>query len=118
MGANVIPGRNVSSMKFSLSLIARRGLQTHSIFRLALEGDTELEELDDDVSELIEEDLIILGVTFDVFLEFFVFDQGHVGGEHHEGLGGDVLVLLGTVPLSYTLIACSMVCFTQRVKVI
>lgn len=80
-------GANGNGFNFYLysPSIARRRLQAHSVFGLALEGDTELEELDDDVSELVEENLIVLGVTFDVSLEFFVFDQGHVCGEHHEG---------------------------------
>lgn len=35
-----------------------------------------------------------------MFLELAVLDEGHVRGEHHEGFGGDVLVLFRAVPLS------------------
>lgn len=80
-------------------LVATRRLQRHPVFRLALEWYTQFEELDKDVSELVEEDLIVLGVAFDVFLKLFVLDQGHVRRQHHEGFGGDILVLLRAVPL-------------------
>lgn len=64
-----------------------------------LEGNTELEELDNDVGEVLEEELIVGGVLLNPLLELLVLDEGHVGGKHHEGLGLLVLKLLGAVPL-------------------
>lgn len=72
-------------------------LEGHAL--LSLEGNTELEKLHDDVGEVLEEGVVVLGVLLDVRLEALVLDQGHVGGKHHEGLGGDILELLGAVPL-------------------
>lgn len=74
-------------------------LQRHPIVESAREGHAQLEELDDNVAELAEEDVVVLGVALDVFPEFLVLDQRHVGREHHEGFGGYVFVLAGSVPL-------------------
>ena len=57
------------------------------------EGDTELEEAKDDGGEVLEEEIVILGVLLDPRLELLVLNQRHIGGKHHEGLGGLVLVL-------------------------
>jgi len=73
------------------------GLEGHAL--LSLERNTELEELHDDVGEIVHEGVVVLGVLLNVGLEALVLDQGHVGGQHHEGLGGDILELLGAVPL-------------------
>jgi hypothetical protein len=72
-------------------------LEGHAL--LSLEGNTELEQLHDDVGEVMHEGVVVLGVLLDVGLEALVLDQSHVGGQHHEGLGGDILELLGAVPL-------------------
>ena len=66
---------------------------------ILLEGNAELEELDDDGREVLEEEIVVVGVLLDPDLELLVLDEGHVGGKHHEGLGLLVLVLLGAVPL-------------------
>jgi len=61
---------------------------------------TELEQLAEDVGELLEESLVVLGVTFYVGAEALVLDQCHIGGKHHQTLGGDVLELLWAIPLA------------------
>lgn len=73
------------------------GLEGHTL--LGLEGNTELEKSHDNIGEIVEEGVIVLGVPLDVGLEALVLDQGHVGGQHHKSLGGDILELLGAVPL-------------------
>jgi hypothetical protein len=73
------------------------GLEGHAL--LSLERNTELEKLHADVGEIVHESVVVLGILLDVALEALVLDQGHVGGQHHEGLGGDILELLGAVPL-------------------
>lgn len=89
------------SSKRNLFATTSQRLQAHAIFRLALEGHAEFEQLDQDVAELGEEGLVVGGVAFDVFLEFLVFDKGYVGREHHEGFAGEVLVLFRAVPLRF-----------------
>ena len=63
------------------------------------ERNTELEELDNDVGEVIEEELVVGGILLNPLLELLVLNEGDVGGEHHEGLGLLVLILLRAVPL-------------------
>lgn len=61
------------------------------------EWNTQLEKLGDDGREVLEEELVVLGVLLDPWLEGLVRDQSHVGWKHHESLGGLVLVLLKTL---------------------
>ena len=71
-----------------------RGLEDHPALLGGLgKGDAELEELEKDSREVLEPGLLILGVALDVLLEGLVGDEGHVGGEHHEGFGGLVFIL-------------------------
>lgn len=74
-------------------------LQRHAVILLALKGDPELKQLDDDVAELLEEGRVVLGVALNVLFEHGVLDERHVGREHHERLAARVLVLPGPVPL-------------------
>jgi len=60
---------------------------------------TELEKLDQYVGKLLEEDLIIGSIALDVRAEALVLDERHVGGQHHEALGLNILVLFRAVPL-------------------
>jgi len=72
------------------------GLEGPSALLGALgEGNTKLEELEDHGGEVLEEELLILGILVDPLSEALVSDKGHVGGKHHQGLGGLVLILLG-----------------------
>lgn len=64
-----------------------------------LEGHTKLEESNNRVGEVLEESIVILGVQLSVLPEALVLDNLHIGGQHHERLGLDVLELLGAVPL-------------------
>ena len=76
------------------------GLEGPALVLRALgKGNTELKETDNDGREVLEELVVGLGVALDVGLELLVLNEDHVGGQHHEGLGGLVLVLLGAVPL-------------------
>jgi hypothetical protein len=75
------------------------GLELESVLRLGGKRHTQLEQLDKGLAELLEENVAVLGVAVDVLLEFLVLDEGQVGGEHHQGLGGVVGVLGRTVPL-------------------
>jgi hypothetical protein len=68
------------------------GLEDHFVGTLS-ERNTEFEELGDDSREVLEEKFLILGVLVDVCLKGLIGYEGHVGGQHHEGLGGLVLVL-------------------------
>lgn len=77
----------------------RTPFQLNPLTFLALKWHTQLEQLDDDITELVEKYLIIFGVALNMLFEFFVFDQRHVGGQHHQGAAFAVLVLLGAVPL-------------------
>jgi len=65
-----------------------------------LEGNSKLEELQDDVAEVLEEGIVVLGVLLDEGTELLVLDKSHVGWQHHKGLRSLVLVLLRAVPLS------------------
>lgn len=73
------------------------GLEDKAVLRL--EGNTEFQELDKGIGELVEEDLAVLGVAVNVLLEFLVLDKSQIAGQHHQGLGLVVSVLGGTVPL-------------------
>lgn len=75
-------------------------LEGHASGLVSLKGDTELEKLDDDTLEVLEESLVVVGVLLNHRSEDLVLDEDHVGGKHHESLGGDVLELLGAVPLA------------------
>jgi len=69
-----------------------------SILGLALERHSQLEQLDGGIGELFEEHIIVLGVSLDVLQEFRVFDECHIGRQHHQSLGGFVFILLGSTP--------------------
>lgn len=66
---------------------------------LRLERHTELEQFPDHIRELLEEDALIFSISLYVRQEAFVFDQGIVGRQHHQGLRRLVLELLWSVPL-------------------
>lgn len=76
-----------------------RGLKNKAVLRLTGERNPELDQLDESIRKVLEEGIVVLGVPLDVLLELLVLDQRHVGGKHHQGLGGLVRELLGTVPL-------------------
>lgn len=75
----------------------RRGLEDPSLF--LLERNAQLEQLDKCLREFLEERVAVLGIALDVLPELLVLDEGNVGREHHQGLGGVVGVLGRTVPL-------------------
>jgi hypothetical protein len=58
------------------------------------EGNTQLEQLGDDGGKVLEEEVIVLGILLDEWLELLVLDQSVVRGQHHQGLAGFVLVLI------------------------
>lgn len=60
---------------------------------LRLEGNTELKELEHDVGEVLDEQVVVLGVLLDPGTHGLVFDDGQVGWQHHQALGLGVLVL-------------------------
>lgn len=68
-------------------------------FLLLLEGHSQLQQPCEDVCKVPEEEFVVLGVCLNVLAEDLVLDEGHVCGQHHEGLARNVLKLLGTVPL-------------------
>jgi hypothetical protein len=69
-------------------------LEGHSfLLSRLLERNTKLEELHNNISEVVEEGLVVLGVLLNVGSERLVLDQSHVGRKHHQGLGLLVLVL-------------------------
>lgn len=76
-----------------------RGLEDPAILRLAGEGNTELEQLDERLRELLEEGVLVLGIAIDMLLELLVLDQGEIRRQHHQALGGLVGELHGPVPL-------------------
>lgn len=84
--------------KKTTSRRVRRRLEDEAILGLTLEGDAQLEQLDDDGGKVVEEQVVVLGVALDVLEEDGVLDQGHVGGQHHQGLCARVLVLFGALP--------------------
>ena len=51
--------------------------------------DAQLHQLGEGVAEILEEDLLVLGVEVDVLREGGVVEQGHVGREHHQLFFGD-----------------------------
>lgn len=77
----------------------RASLKYDTITLFAGKWHAQLEEFDNDFSELVEKDLVIFGVAFDVLFEFAVFEKGHVCRKHHQGFCFYVLVLFGTIPL-------------------
>lgn len=68
-------------------------------FLLLLEGHSQLQQPCENICKVLEEEFVVLGVGLNVLAEDLVLDKGHVCGQHHEGLAGNVLELLGTVPL-------------------
>jgi len=70
------------------------GLENHRRLIGSLsEWNAQLEELCDDSSKILEEELLVLGVLINMLLEALVRDKSHIGGQHHESLGSLVLVL-------------------------
>lgn len=61
------------------------------------EGDAELEQAEDHGGEVLEEGVVVLGVLLNPRLELLVLNKSHVSGQHHQGLGALVLVLLKAV---------------------
>lgn len=75
-------------------LLSPSGLESPSAaLGAGSKGDAELEETEDDGGEVLEEEVVVLGVLLDPGLELLVLDKSHIGGKHHQGLGGLVLVL-------------------------
>jgi hypothetical protein len=70
-----------------------------NVLLLLLERHAQLEKLRNDFAEFLEEYIVVLGVSHDVLLELLVFNQSHIGGQHHQRLCGLVFVLLGSIPL-------------------
>lgn len=70
-------------------------LESHpGLLRGLLEGHAKLEELQNNVPEVIEEGIIVLGVLLNVRTERLVFDESHVSREHHQGLCSLVFILM------------------------
>jgi hypothetical protein len=69
-------------------------LENHSwlIGRL-FEWDAKLEELQENVAEVLEESVIVLGVLLNEDAHGLVLDEGHVCREHHQALACLVLIL-------------------------
>ena len=74
-------------------------LQNQPLLWLALKRDSQFQQLANRGRKLGEEDVHVFGISLDVLLELWVFDQSHICRQHHEGLGR-VLVLLRAVPAS------------------
>ena len=60
---------------------------------------TELEESGNDLGEVVEESIIILGVLLDPWQETLILDQNVIGWKHHQRLSLLVLELLWSIPL-------------------
>lgn len=84
---------------FSQALLLR-GLEDKAL--LGLEGNAELQKLDVDIGELLEEGILVLGVTVNVLAEDLVLDESNIGGQHHQGGGGLVGELSRAIPLALT----------------
>lgn len=70
------------------------GLEDPALVLGALgEGDAQLEQLQGNGGEVLEEQVVVLGVLLDPGAEGLVLGQDNVGGQHHQSLGGLVLVL-------------------------
>lgn len=89
----------VTHGKYAMSYLLG-GLEDVPILGLALERHTKLQKLDVNVSELLEESIVVLSITLNVLLEGLVVDQSHVGGQHHEGGGALVGELSRATPLA------------------
>lgn len=68
-------------------------LESHWGGRLG-EWYTKFEKLDDDSGEILEEEVVVLGVFVDPLFEGLVGYKSHIGRKHHKGLGLLVLELL------------------------
>lgn len=104
---------------FSGTFLAR-GVSSLSVQRLEgptlsalLEGNAELEQLDDDLAEVVEEKVIVLGVLLDPLLHGLVLGESVVRRKHHESLGS-ILELPGTIPLT----VCPLLAEEQGVVVV
>lgn len=93
----------VPPLELSLEFIRRlfglvpSGLHVPSLVLGALgKRNTQLKQLGNNGGEVLEEQVVVLGILFGPGLELLVLDEDHVGGKHHEGLGGLVLVLQRT----------------------
>ena len=92
----------IPSSRFLLFHDLRTRRQCYPVLFLAGEWNTQLEQLDDDVSELVEENLIILGIPLHVLLKLLILDQRHIRRQHHQTLAPRILELLRSIPLPKT----------------
>ena len=76
----------------------RQRLQPQPRIRRALERHTQLKQSTQHLAEILEKQLIILGVLLDPAPKHLVLHQRHVRRQHHQALGALVLVLLRTFP--------------------
>ena len=74
-------------------------LEDIAVLSLAGKRNPEFQQLHKCIREVLEEDIIVLGIPLDVLLELLVLDQGQVRGHHHQSAGGLIRELLRTVPL-------------------
>lgn len=96
----LVPYAISSSHLYEFKSLGVGGLEGPSVVLAALsERNTELEQPDENGGEVLEEQVVVGGVLLNPGLESLVLNQDNIGGKHHEGLGGLVLVLLGAVPL-------------------
>ena len=82
---------------FNQSISGRRR-EFHSLGPLS-KGYPQLKQPDDNIAKFLEKHLMISRIALHVRQERFILDQGHIGGQHHEGLGLEIFILLGPIPL-------------------
>lgn len=90
--------KRTKSVSSSSGLI-ERALECPPLVLGDSERHTELKQLEHSVRELAEEDIVVLGIPLGVLAEHLVLDDLHIGRQHHERLGLDILILLRTIPL-------------------
>lgn len=73
-------------------------LKNHDL-GILLEWNTKLEKGGDDLGEVVEESLVVLGVLLDPWKETLILDQDVISWQHHQRLGLLILQLLWSVPL-------------------
>lgn len=96
----LVPYAISSSYLYEFRSLSVGGLEGPSVVLAALgERNTELEQLNENGGEVLEEQVVVSGVLLNPRLESLVLNKDNIGGKHHEGLGGLVLILLGAVPL-------------------
>ncbi len=77
----------------------KRALKRIPLILGLLKRDPQLKQLDNRISEIVEENLIILCIDFHVLSKRLIFDKLHIRGQHHQRLGLDIFKLLGPIPL-------------------